>query len=558
MSKRRRRLLVVAFAVLLLMPASGASGAVFTEGIEPGMQRLTALGLDCGSNAGPDCPAVGGTIVDWGDASPGESAVISRVGGCPRDPDTGELSCVVQFSGSHRYAEEGSYTGHVSYSYTDVNGIDESGSVQFTATVSDAPLANGGGRANLVGYQGVRFPLSDAVLATFSDDNPGASSADFAATINWGDGSPTDAGTVRAALGGGFVVHGSHTYGFPGPETITINVSDEGGSTVGPITTTAQVLVQPPFPTTTITLNPANPNGTNGWYRSSIHATLSATDTGATVTETRCALDPANPPPSVDALPAAPCAFGGAGAEIVADGTHVLYGASVNEAGEKEAPVGAVVRIDTTPPRLTCPAVEPTITIGTTGAVLSAAVSDSGSGPVTSTVTAPPDLSSPARKSATFTGFDNAGNTTRIACSYIVKPPSLQPAPTISYAAKPTHKTTTFTSLAVNNVASGERVSATCRGQCPFRAHSVRVVEPRRKVCTGKRCHNKHIRPPDTRDLAGLFHHAHLPAGTRISVSVTKSNTIGKVFLFKILAGHGPRLTSACLAPGSSIPGRGC
>jgi hypothetical protein len=107
-------------------------------------------------------------------------------------------------------------------------------------------------------------------------------------------------------------------------------------------------------PTTTIALSPASPNGQNGWYTSSVHATVSASDQagGSGVAETRCLLDPASPPASFDAIPAG-CAYTGPGAEITSDGVHTLYAASKDAAGNKEPPVSITAKIDQTPPACT-------------------------------------------------------------------------------------------------------------------------------------------------------------------------------------------------------------
>lgn len=63
------------------------------------------------------------------------------------------------------------------------------------------------------------------VLDVFSETNPGATSADFGATIDWGDGTRT-AGTVGPAPGATFVVTGSHAYAQAGSYTATVTVDD--------------------------------------------------------------------------------------------------------------------------------------------------------------------------------------------------------------------------------------------------------------------------------------------------------------------------------------------
>jgi hypothetical protein len=124
-------------------------------------------------------------------------------------------------SGSHSYAEEGSYS--IKVSVTDVGGATASGT--GTATVVDAALGANAGPLTAIegtGYSGV--------LATFIDANPNATAADFTATITWGDGH-TSAGTISANANGSFSVTGSNTYAEEGNYTFTVKISDVGGTT---------------------------------------------------------------------------------------------------------------------------------------------------------------------------------------------------------------------------------------------------------------------------------------------------------------------------------------
>ena len=100
---------------------------------------------------------------------------------------------------------------------TDGHGLGATGSPSF---VSTNPVSN--------------------TLATFTDQNLGATTADFttgggSTTINWGDSS-TSPGTVTQTGPGQFTVSGSHTYAALGPYTITIKVVDDGGSTATAVT----------------------------------------------------------------------------------------------------------------------------------------------------------------------------------------------------------------------------------------------------------------------------------------------------------------------------------
>jgi hypothetical protein len=73
-----------------------------------------------------------------------------------------------------------------------------------------------------VGEQSV---FNDAV-ATFEDDDNAATPADFTATIDWGDGSPTTAG-ASGMSSGAFVVIGQHTYADEGTFTVTVSIADQ-------------------------------------------------------------------------------------------------------------------------------------------------------------------------------------------------------------------------------------------------------------------------------------------------------------------------------------------
>ena len=119
---------------------------------------------------------------------------------------------------------------------SEVDIADVSLVVNTTATVSDAALT-GSSAATAAGREGA---TDSSVLAgaTFTDSNPGNHTADFTATINWGD-SGTSSGTVSYDSGV-YTVSGSHTYADEGIYAISINVADDGGQTAT-ITGTATV-----------------------------------------------------------------------------------------------------------------------------------------------------------------------------------------------------------------------------------------------------------------------------------------------------------------------------
>lgn len=85
---------------------------------------------------------------------------------------------------------------------------------------------------DFVATEGTQF---NDFVATFSDDNPSAGPADFTATVDWGDGSPTSSGSIFFNSGA-FVVVAQHTYADEGSFTATVTIAD-----VSPGTGTATV-----------------------------------------------------------------------------------------------------------------------------------------------------------------------------------------------------------------------------------------------------------------------------------------------------------------------------
>jgi uncharacterized protein YjbI with pentapeptide repeats len=81
----------------------------------------------------------------------------------------------------------------------------------------------------------------------------------------------------------------------------------------------------------------------------------------------------------------------------------------------------STVKVDKTPPALSCTTPAPTFVYGQNGATVSATVTDATSGPVQSLVSASvPTSSLGSNLSVPLTGLDNAGNSTTVACSYSV------------------------------------------------------------------------------------------------------------------------------------------
>ena len=123
-------------------------------------------------------------------------------------------------TGTHTYTEEGTYP--VTVTITDIDTPSNTATAVSTANVADALLT----ATCTSQVSGQSF---SGVVASFTDANPFATSADFTATIDWGDTLSTP-GTVTPS-GGGFVVNGTRTYTPTGPFTGTTTIVDDGGST---------------------------------------------------------------------------------------------------------------------------------------------------------------------------------------------------------------------------------------------------------------------------------------------------------------------------------------
>lgn len=188
------------------------------EGVSPGSASFTFTDANPLATTADFTTGGGSATINWGDGTLSTGAVSGTTGG----PFT--------VTGSHQYAEEGTYT--VTVKVTDDGG--STANASGATTVSDAPLA-ATGSPDFVSTN----PVSHTV-ATFTDQNLGATTADFTAgggstTINWGD-STTSSGTVTQTGPGQFTVSGTHTYAALGPYTITTKIVDDGGSTATAVT----------------------------------------------------------------------------------------------------------------------------------------------------------------------------------------------------------------------------------------------------------------------------------------------------------------------------------
>lgn len=146
--------------------------------------------------------------INWGDGTTTTGSIVN----------TGPGAFDVR--GAHTYADEGTYNTTVALS--DADG--EFSSVAGSFTVGDAPLS--GSATSPTAFRAVAF---SGKVASFSDTNPLGDLAEFSSTVNWGDGS-ISTGTVVIDPAGGFDVNGGHTYASTGSFSLSVKVTDVGGT----------------------------------------------------------------------------------------------------------------------------------------------------------------------------------------------------------------------------------------------------------------------------------------------------------------------------------------
>lgn len=148
-------------------------------------------------------------FITWGDGQVSAGTITN----------TGQTTFTV--SGTHTYAEEGEPV-------ININVLDNEGhsaTATSPAVVSDAPLTLTHFKASSP------KALLGSVKATFTDADPGGTLSDYSATINWGDGNTVPV-TIVAGKSGTWNISATHTYAQAGKYSVTLTVSDSGGSQV--------------------------------------------------------------------------------------------------------------------------------------------------------------------------------------------------------------------------------------------------------------------------------------------------------------------------------------
>jgi hypothetical protein len=300
-------------------------------------------------------------------------------------------------------------------------------------------------------------------------------------------------------------------------------------------------------PTTAISLQ-NTALGLNGWY---IHPVL-VTVTGSEGAQSSCELDPPQRPPAFAAMPSG-CLW--SGSTINLNGTHTLWAASMNALGDVDLPVSLSLKVDITPPTLTCTG-SPRFEFGASGARVSAKVIDRVSGPQRPVVSVPVGTGRLGSRSATLGGANRAGVSGFTTCGYTVFPAGLKQVPALTSGFGERAQVTTVKRLAVARVPAGASVNLVCSGHgCLFETAT---------GVTGAKCGPRPCQmhaPPDHEygiDLAPLLRGAKLAPGATLTISVTQTGTIGRGWRFKFAASRAPTQTPFCVAPGSVVTVHGC
>ena len=191
--------------------------------------------------------------IDWGDGTPSNPDITT--GTVQTTPGSLGVLTAGSIAGSHTYSVHGNFTVTVTLS----DNLGQSASTTLTALETPPTVSAGSD-------QHVNQGSPVVVAATFTDPGheAGATAASYPATIDWGDGTPSNpditSGTVTVTPGSAGVatvgtVSGSHIYSDQGVYSVTVSVADDGGG-----------VSQGSFSATVTDVGPTLAPLPDGWY----------------------------------------------------------------------------------------------------------------------------------------------------------------------------------------------------------------------------------------------------------------------------------------------------
>ncbi len=225
-----------------LTTTGGIASASVTEGARVNFTGAIALMTFTDGNPNSTAAEFGASI-SWGDGSPSSLGTIVKSG------------ATYTVSGIHTYPEHTTGTPYtLRVTVTDLGG--STATHTSAITVTDAALSG----PTAFPFQAAEGQqLSNIPLGTFLDGNPLATAADFAVSINWGDGTTSDPGFATLVGGSAsnakFAVSGSHVYASAAgsPYAVTVSVTDSGGATT--TINSAATVTQTPLSVSVLSMN---------------------------------------------------------------------------------------------------------------------------------------------------------------------------------------------------------------------------------------------------------------------------------------------------------------
>jgi len=207
-------------SVSIVIDHTDGRSATATSPIVVGLPALSGQGLSINAAVGVDTGLV--NVATFSDAKPlsaaGDFTATINWGDGSSSSGIVTAGAAGQFfvSGSHTYAQAGGFTITVSIANTVDSRVLV---VQGQATVVQRPLTTNA--INVAAVTGIA--ARQVRVASFRDPLGGTSPGDFAALIDWGDGT-SSAGTISVNPNGTFIVRGSNTYARPGQFVVRVQI----------------------------------------------------------------------------------------------------------------------------------------------------------------------------------------------------------------------------------------------------------------------------------------------------------------------------------------------